>query len=322
MSRLGALLPAPLGRAFRLIGAVARGIGTLNLGLIAAGVAFYGLLAIFPALTALVALWGFFADPEVVREEMRTFESLVPVEVFAMLQSQVSQLAAGPKTTLQWATVVSLAATLWAARSGVGALIGGLNAVYRTEARGGVWPVVMALFLTGALLGVALVALAVTVLAPVALAFLPLGPLADLALNALRWLVGGAVVLVGIGLLYRYGPNRPARMPRDPWLSAGAVVAVALWVAASVGFSFYLSNFASYNEVYGSLGAVIALLMWFWLSAYAVLLGALVNAERARLDHPAVVGPVIPPPAPGAARRAAGNPADGADVAPATPETT
>ncbi len=136
-----------------------------------------------------------------------------------------------------------------------------------------------ALGLTGVLVAVALLTLASLVGVPLALAYLPLGTWTELALTVLRWGVAVLVMLVGLGLVYRYGPNRPKR---TPWISVGVVVALMLWAAASLGLSLYLRNFGSYNEVYGSIGAVIALLMWFFLSAYAFLLGAAVNAQIER----------------------------------------
>ncbi|WP_068308686.1 YihY/virulence factor BrkB family protein [Aliiruegeria sabulilitoris] len=263
--------------AWTFLSAIGAGMGNRQIGLIAAGVAFYGLLAIFPAITSIVTLWGFFADPEIVEQQLASYQQVMPEEAYRILSSQVNSIASGPKEVLGWATAISIGAALWASRAGTAALIGGLNAAYQMPPRSGLRHVAVALLLTLILVGVALVAMAAVVIMPVVLSFLPLGPFAGLAVGALRWLIGIGVVLLGIGLLYRLGPNRNGT--RSRLLSPGSILAVLLWALVSVGFSRYLENFANYNEVYGSLGAVIAMLMWFYLSAFVVLLGGLVNAE-------------------------------------------
>jgi len=290
-------LPARLWAPVAYLGAVGARVGDLNLGLIAAGVAFYGLLAIFPTLTAIVALWGLVSDPELVAAQATAVEPMLPEGAFEIVDAQLQGLASGAPSTLGWATGASLLAALWASRSGVGALIGGLNAVHGLTARGGVVHAATALALTAALIVAALVALAAVVVAPVALALLPLGPYAGLALDVLRWVIGIVVVLGAVGLLYRFGPNgraAPGAPRRWGLVTPGAVTAVALWGAASWGFSTYLANFGSYDRVYGSLGAVIALLMWFWLSAYVVLLGAILDAETSARRAPAPPGDPAP----------------------------
>jgi len=258
--------------------------GRLHIGLLSAGVAFYGLLAIFPALTALVALWGLVADPDVVAAQLRHYGALVPETAFDVLDAQLESLASGPAETLGWAFLVSTGGALWATRAGVGALIRGVNAAYEVAPRRGLGPTLAALALTLVLIAVALVALGSVVAAPIALGFLPLGHWAGPVLEAARWALGLFSVTFGIALLYRFGPNRPGE--GRPVLSFGAVTAVVLWAIVSVGFSTYLSNFGSYDAVYGSLGAVIALLMWFYLSEWVILLGALINAELERDREP------------------------------------
>lgn len=295
-------VPGPVATAARIYSRVMDDICRLHIGLLSAGVAFYGLLAIFPALTAVVSLWGLFADPDVVAMEVATFEPMLPEAAYQLIEAQVTSLAMGPKQTLGWATVVSTLAALWASRSGIAALVRGLNAAYEVRARRGIWPMALAMGLTLALVAVALVALAMVVLAPIALSLIPLGPYTGTALNIARWVVGLAMVLLGIALLYRFGPNRPPA--GRPFFSAGAWLALGLWAVVAWGFSTYIENFGNYDKVYGSLGAVIALLMWFYLSAYVVMLGALLNVARERAAYPpepddvvdpALVPPVAPP---------------------------
>ena len=180
--------------------------------------------------------------------------------------------------------MISTLAALWSARAGVAALMEGLNATHRADDRGGVGHILASILLTLILVGVALVALAATIIVPILLAVVPLGPFFTLAVGIAKWVISLAVVLFGVGLAYRYGPNRSG--PRSPWISPGLLLAVALWAAASVGFSYYIANFSSYNRVYGSIGAVVALLMWFYISAYVILLGAALNAELERHEGP------------------------------------
>ena len=270
---------------FGALKALVMGLNDSNIGLISAGIAFYGMLAIFPTLAAIIALWGFFADPDEVYAQLETARGLIPEDAYAILDQQITSLITANSSTLGWTTIISLTAALWSSRAGVAALIRGLNAIYREKNRVGLRQIAAAFGVTFLLIAVALVALMSVVILPIVLAVLPLGPITALMIASVRWVVALVVVIVGIGVLYRFGPNR--RRARVPWLTPGALVAVMIWGSISYGFSFYLSNFGRYNEVYGALGAVIALLMWLYLSAFSVLLGAALNAEleiRARQD--------------------------------------
>lgn len=252
----------------------------INLPLVSAGVAFFAMLAIFPGLAAVVALWGLVADPIVVQQEMELMRQLIPGDVFNLLEAQVSGLVSAPPATLGWASILSLMLALWSARSGVGALITGLNTIHGSRNRTGLRHYAVALLLTLAVIGVALVALATVVVAPILLAFLPLGNLAAVLFELIRWCAAVGVVTGALIVVYRFGPNR-AKPSALPWLSPGVLLVTVCWAAASAGFSIYLANFGNYNQIYGSIGAVIALLMWLYLSALLVLLGGLLDA---RLD--------------------------------------
>lgn len=256
-----------------------------HLGLIAAGVAFYALFSLFPGLAALIALWGFLADPEVVAGEVELLAEFLPEEAYGLVAAQVDALVAGNQSTLGWTTALSLAVALWSARAGVGAMVRGINAIHGTENRGGLGHALAALALTVALLGVGVVVLAAVVVLPILLALLPPGPWTGLIPTAAQWGLAIAAVLAAIALIYRYGPNRPGR--RTPWITPGLLLSAVLWAAASVAFSEYLANFGNYNQIYGSIGAVIALLTWFYLGAYFILLGAALNAELDLIGGPA-----------------------------------
>lgn len=269
-----------LGQILRFGRAVGRLAGESNLGLIAAGTAFFGMFALFPALAALIALFGLVADPVVVEEQFALWQEFIPQDAYDLLFGQVHGLLTAQTGTLGWATALSTLVALWTSRAGVSGLIKGLNAVHGRPDRSGLMHMLWAQMLTVALIGFAVAALLVTVVAPLVLAWLPLPAFTTILLALLRWAAGIVTVFLGLGLLYRWGPNTGGR--RDRWLSAGTFLATALWLAASSGFTLYLSNFGSYNEVYGSIGAVIALMMWMYISAWLVLGGALVNVVLAR----------------------------------------
>jgi membrane protein len=274
-----------------------------NIGLIAAGVAFWGMLAIFPAMAAVIALWGFFADPLIIDEMLDVLSEFLPAEAFRLIDRQVMRLASANNSTLGWTTLVSTGAALWWSRAGTEALIRGLNAVYRRSNRVGVRQWLAPIGLTLAMVGVALVALASVVIMPIILAFLPPGTWTQTILSSSRWGIATVVVVMGLGIVYRYGPNRDG-FRRSHWLTPGVFVALGIWIAASWGFSFYIQNFNRYNEIYGTLGAAVILLLWLYISAYAVLLGGALNAKlernarRRRERRMGAVETISPPPPP------------------------
>ncbi|MFX0542688.1 YihY/virulence factor BrkB family protein [Roseovarius sp. S4756] len=253
-------------------------IGEKNLNLIASGIGFYGILATFPFFAALIALWGFVADPALVAAQVSEFTSLLPPEVAELLTARVAELVAADSTTLGWAGLVSIAIALWSARAGIAAMIVGLNAVYGERNRGGFRHLMVAFGLTGSLILLALACFAALVVVPIALLYLPLGPLGTFAAEVLRWFVAISTVLLALGLLYRYAPNRRG-VARAGWITPGAIAATILWALATWGFTLYLQNFGNYNKIYGSLGAVIVMLLWLYISSFVCLLGAALNAE-------------------------------------------
>lgn len=272
---------------WRILVAVWRTAGEKHLGLIAAGVAFFGMFGIFPGIAAVIAIFGLVADPVVIAEQLSLMEGIIPPDAYGLISVQINRLILAPRQALGWATGVSIALALWSCRAGVGALIGGLNAIAGQRIRNSIWQMVVALILTISLVALAIVALTVVVVVPIGLAFIPVANSTAWLLEGIRWLIALGVLMVGLSLLYRFGPARIEG--RGRWVTVGAVVVVILWVAASAGLSYYLNNFASYNEVYGSIGAVIGLLLWLYVSAYLILLGAALNVEvhgRGRTSEP------------------------------------
>ncbi|MEJ6477099.1 MAG: YihY/virulence factor BrkB family protein [Octadecabacter sp.] len=270
-------------RAWRFGRALMDAAGEQNVGLISAGIAFYGLFAVFPAMAALIAIFGLIADPSVAYAQLEMLAEFMPAGAYALIEAQLLSLLSAPSQALGWATLLSLGIALWSARAGVAALVLGLNAIYGTPNRGGARHIMVAMLLTLSLIGMAVIALFTVVIAPIAIALLPLQTETEQLLELIRWIVAITTLLAALGLLYRYGPNRSGA--RMSWLTPGALLVVLAWFAASAGFSVYVANFGSYNEVYGSIGAVIALLMWLYISAYLILLGAVMNVALERTSR-------------------------------------
>lgn len=276
MPRLRDLLPA------NLIAAVLRyyrRIEQAEIDLIAAGVAFYAFLAIFPAAAAIISIWGFVSNPAVIRQELELLQGFLPNEAYLLISGQVDALLTVNTGNLGLTTLLSTAVALWSARAGVAALIRGLNAIHHLPNRSGHWHQLRALVLTFVLVGLVLSALTMAVVLPLIAAYLP-EVIKGSALADTNLLLGIMAGVLAVGLAYRLGPNYAHARP--PLLSWGLLVAVVLWVLATRSFVLYLANFPSYNRVYGSIGAVVVLMMWLYVSAYAVLLGAAVDAERNR----------------------------------------
>lgn len=256
-----------------------------HFGLVAAGVAFYAMFAVFPGISAVVAIWGMVADPVAIAGYLEVIERFLPPEAGDLIHDQVMGLVTAPRTTLGWATLLSIAVALYSARNGVAALIQGLDVVHKVERRGWIAGYAREFSLTLALIGALMAALATIVVVPVLLSYLDLGGYGPLLIRLLPWAAMFILVLSCLAILFRFGPNLPEGM-RWGWLSLGVFFSAFAWSGVSFGFSLYLENFNSYNRIYGSIGAVIILMMWLYLSVWAILAGGAINAEldeRARL---------------------------------------
>jgi membrane protein len=247
-----------------------------NIGLLSAGVAFFSLLAVFPGIAALVSVFGLFADPFVIKDQMSLLEDLVPPAAFTLMSNQITRLAWANDGVLGWTSALSILVALFLARRGVDAMLIGLCAIHGTPRRSGLAHALRVAVITFGMLIVGVVALLSVLILPILFAFFPIIGFQAVMIDLTRWAVSLGLVALWIWVFYRIGPNRIDRS--HAVLQPGLVMAMALWVSASAGFSYYVGNFGNYNEVYGSIGAVVALLMWFYISAYAVLLGAVLNA--------------------------------------------
>lgn len=252
--------------------------GEDHIGLIAAGVAFYAFLALFPALIAVVSFYGAFTDPAELEGQMRALLGVLPPDVHDLLTEQLRSISSGRDETLGLGAALGLLIALWSANKGTKALFEGVNIAYDETNRRGFFAhnALCLLFTLGLAAGMS-VAFAVVVLFGAFGGWLDLPTVLTVALGAAGWIVVAAMVVMGLALVYRYAPVRTS--PQFRWVSTGAVIALLLWLASSAAFSLYVANFGSYSETYGSLAAVIVFLLWLYISAYAVLLGAEINAE-------------------------------------------
>jgi membrane protein len=259
-------------------------IGRHRVLAIAAGITFYGLLAIFPGIAAALALYGFFADPHSAQGLFDQLSGVLPGGGQDVLRDQITRITAQPAAQLGFAFILGLLTSLWTASSGVRALIDALNIVYgEEEKRSLVKLYAFSIVATiAAILFFLLVSLALIAL-PIVFDYLWLGSFSKLLLNLLRWPVLFCIGAFALAVIYRYGPSR--NQARWRWISWGSAGATIAWVAASLLFSWYALNFGSYNKTYGSLGAVIGFMTWMWISAIVMLLGAEVNAE---MEHQTV----------------------------------
>ena len=250
--------------------------------LIAAGVVFYAMLAVVPAITALVSLYGLFAKASSINEHLNFLAGVMPKGAYDLISEQIVRIAANSDGKLTFAFMVGLGLAIWSANAGMKAIFDALNVVYdEDENRSFIKLNMISLAFTFGAVVVLLLAIGSVVVLPLVLAYLGFAAEQQAGfLPLLRWPALFVVVTFGLEVLYRNGPSR--RHAKWRWVSVGSVVAALVWIAVSLAFSWYLSKFADYNATYGSLGAVIGLMMWLWISTSVVLVGAELNSE---LEH-------------------------------------
>ena len=260
----------------------------------AASVTFYGLLALFPAIASLISLYGLFSDPATLNDKLKGLGGIVPGGGLDIIKAQITALTASGHKALGFGAIVGIATSIWSANAGMKSLFDALNVVYHEkEKRSFVRLTLTSLTFTLGAVGFIIIALLAVVAVPMLLNFVGFGSDADMLLNLARWPFMLLVLMGALALIYRYGPSRTNA--RWAWVSWGSVSAALLWVLASVGFSYYVSNFGSYNKTYGSLGAVIGFMTWIWISSMVVLMGAELNAElEQQTERDSTVGPEKP----------------------------
>ncbi len=277
-----ALLPRQVRPAVSTIGAVMTNTGNDRIALVSGGVAFYAFLSIFPGIAFALMIWGLLTDGEGLERLLVMLEGVVPAEAYTLIANQMRRIAGSQANGLSWGLVISLLLTLWSASRAVNALLMAVALPLRAQPhRGFFHQNLIALTFTVGGMVFSLISLLAIGAVPPLLEAVRLGAATEIMIRLLRWVFVVGLFMIGALAFYRVAQ----RKPRPPLFSGikrnvpGAFVAALIWLGASFGFSFYLAEFAAYNETFGSLGAVAALLMWFWLSAFAICVGAETNAE-------------------------------------------
>lgn len=255
-----------------------------NVPIISAGVAFFALLALFPLISACLSIYGYLADPASAQDHLNQISGLLPPEAWSLINAQVQSVASAPKSGLGLRIICSLIFAFWAAGAGIRAMMRALNIAYEEpEKRHPIKFYSLAFLLTLSMALVIIAALGVIIGLPALLQVLKLDDISGLLT---RWLPWGLLVIVFTlmtAVLYRYGPSRrPAKLR---WVLPGVFFAALSWLFISAGFSYFVSAFSTYNATYGSLSAVIILLIWLWLTSFAIIMGAEINGEMERYTN-------------------------------------
>lgn len=253
-------------------------VGADYVGLVSAGVAFYAFLAIFPAIMALISIYGLATDPHEIEKQLREISSMMPKAAFQILQRRVETFIQTYSDSLGVSTVIGLVFSIWSANKGTKSLFKGVDIAYDTvDDRGFFRQVLLAFIFT--IFGTILLALSMALIVgfPAMVGSLQLPDQIENLIDWLRWPVLAIIVTFFLCLVYQHAPARPR--PKLKWVIIGAVVSTVFWLLASWGFSFYVSHFASYGEIYGSVSAVVVMLLWLFITSFIVLLGAEINSE-------------------------------------------
>ena len=246
---------------------------------VAAGVTFYGLLSVFPAIGAVVSLYGLIADSGTIRDNLDRLSSFLPGGAVEVIGEQVARVAAAGSGALGLSFIISLAVAIWGANAGIKAVFDAINVAYGAKEERGFFKLnLISLAFTLAAILFAVIALLAIVVVPISIHTLGLDAVATPFLTYGRWPLVWLLVALALALLYRFGPTDSLN-PKWHWITWGSAAASLLWLVASALFSFYAANFGSYNATYGSLGAVIGLMTWMWLSATVIIMGAELNSE-------------------------------------------
>jgi len=269
---------------FEILRLLYSAIGQHRVVSIAAGVAFFVLLSIFPAIASLVSVYGIFSDPTTIGTHLNELSSLLPEGAIQIIGDQLGRVASGGTTTLGATFLFTLGLSLWSANAGMKALFDALNIVYDAEERRGLIKLnaVSLAFTAGALL-VLLLALGAIVVLPAAMNYLGLESIGGTIIMLARWPALYMLVVLALAFIYRFAPDR--EHVQWHWITWGSALAALAWIVASVLFSWYAANFGSYNKTYGSLGAAVGFMTWIWISNMVILGGAEIDAVLERLDR-------------------------------------
>ncbi len=261
-------------------------IGENNLTIVSAGVAFYAFLAIFPALMALLSLYGLAVNPEQAEQQISQLSGMMPEEAFSIIKERIENLISTPGNTLGWGTTLGILISLWSANAGTKSLFTGVDIAYNTKNdRGFIKQNALTFLFTLGFIITLLLSMTLIVVFPALVQAFELQENIDSLVSWIRWPLLAVIVIFVISLIYKYAPYR--KSPKFKWVVVGASVATLLWLILSLGFSFYVSNFGNYGEMYGSISAVVILMLWLFLTSFIILLGAELNSQTERYaeDH-------------------------------------
>lgn len=246
--------------------------------IVAAGVAFFMFLALFPALAAIFSIYGLVVEPAQVEQQLSQVAETLPKETYDMISNILTQTAEKSSGSLSWSLIISLLISLWSANKATSAIFEGMNIAYNeTDERGFIKQKAITLGFTLGAIIIGIIAIAVVIAFPAVIDRLGLPDLLRNGLAFLRWIILAGIIYVVILLLYRTAPDRTT--PKMMWLTPGALFSTILWIGASLLFTFYMNNFGEYDQTYGSIAAVIILLLWFYLTGFIIILGAELNAQ-------------------------------------------
>lgn len=253
-------------------------IGENNVSIISAGVAFFAFLAIFPAIGALVSIYGLAMNPQNIQDQLSQLYGVMPQQAYEILKAQVENLMETSGSALGWSMAAGILLSIWSANKGTKSLFTGVDIAYDTVNNRGFFKQngLTLLFTFGAIILVIL-SMALIVAFPVLVGQLGLPSTIESIISWGRWILLAVIVVWFLGMVYKHAPNKTT--PHFKWVFPGAILATLLWLIASWGFSFYVKNFGSYGEVYGSISAVVVLLLWLFITSFIILLGAELNSE-------------------------------------------
>lgn len=253
-------------------------IGENNVSIVSAGVAFYSFLALFPAIAALVSIYGLAMNPQSIQDQLSQISGMMPQEAFSLLKEQLKSLTETSGSALGWSMAIGILFSLWSANKGTKSLFTGVDIAYDTENdRGFIKQNAMTLLFTLGAVILLIVSMTLIVAFPALVHRLGLPSGIETLISYGRWLLLALLLIWFLGMVYKFAPYRPT--PEFKWVLPGALLATVLWLIASWGFSFYVSNFGSYGEMYGSISAVVVMLMWLFLTSFIILIGAELNSE-------------------------------------------
>ena len=249
-----------------------------NVSIISAGVAFYSFLAIFPAIAALVSIYGLVTDPQQIQDQLNQLSQVMPEQAYSIIKTQLQELAKTPGSTLGWSVAISILFSLWSANKGIKSLFTGIEIAYYSEgSRGFLKENALTLLFTFFAIILLIISLALIVAFPAVVGQLGLSSTIETVIQWARWILLALIVVFFLGKIYQYAPTKPNS--EFKWVLPGAILATVVWSLASWGFSYYVSNFGSYGEMYGSISAVVVMLLWLFITCFIILIGAELNSE-------------------------------------------